>query len=108
MHVLFTTGVEQMSNLLASSDARRAMLAKCIMQVLRTAQSDLNPGSDQWWDASLVNDLGLDSLDVLELVSEIETQFEIEIPDELINHETIRSPRSVWMMIEPLTDTRQA
>ena len=33
-------------------------------------------------DAHLINDLGADSLHVVELVIEFETQYDIEIPDE--------------------------
>ncbi len=33
-------------------------------------------------EASFIDDLGADSLDIVELVMEIEKQFEIEIPDE--------------------------
>jgi acyl carrier protein len=33
-------------------------------------------------NASLRNDLGLDSLDIVELIMELEDEFEIEIPDE--------------------------
>ena len=33
-------------------------------------------------EASIVDDLGADSLDVVEIVMELEEEFEIEIPDE--------------------------
>ena len=33
-------------------------------------------------DSSFIDDLGADSLDIVELVMEIEKRFEIEIPDE--------------------------
>ncbi len=33
-------------------------------------------------DASFVDDLGADSLDIVELIMGIETEFDIEIPDE--------------------------
>lgn len=33
-------------------------------------------------EASFVNDLGADSLDVVELIMGLETEFDIEIPDE--------------------------
>ena len=33
-------------------------------------------------DASFVDDLGADSLDVVELIMGLETEFDIEIPDE--------------------------
>jgi acyl carrier protein len=33
-------------------------------------------------DANLVDDLGFDSLDLVELVIDIETEFDIDVPDE--------------------------
>ena len=33
-------------------------------------------------DANFVNDLGADSLNIVELVMQVEEQFDIEIPDE--------------------------
>ena len=33
-------------------------------------------------EASFIEDLGVDSLDIVELVMELEEEFEIEIPDE--------------------------
>jgi acyl carrier protein len=35
-------------------------------------------------DSNIVEDFGADSLDVVDLVMEIEEQFEIEIPDEAV------------------------
>jgi acyl carrier protein len=34
-------------------------------------------------DTSFVNDIGLDSLDQVELVMELEEEFDVEIPDEV-------------------------
>jgi acyl carrier protein len=34
------------------------------------------------WDASILDDLGADSLDVVELVMSLEDEFDIEVPDE--------------------------
>ena len=44
-------------------------------------------------EASLVDDLGADSLDIVELVMAMEEEFEIEIPDEAI--EKIQSVQDV-------------
>ena len=46
-------------------------------------------------DTSFVNDLGADSLDVVELVMELEEEFDINIPDE-----EVRSVRNVRQMCE--------
>lgn len=36
-------------------------------------------------DASLIGDLGLDSLDVIDLAMSIEDEFDIEVPDDAID-----------------------
>lgn len=55
-------------------------------------------------NASFQNDLGADSLDVVELVMEIEDEFDIEIPDE--NAETFKTVCDVVNYIESkLTET---
>lgn len=55
-------------------------------------------------NASFQNDLGADSLDVVELVMEIEDEFDIEIPDE--DSETFKTVCDVVNYIESkLTET---
>ncbi len=41
---------------------------------------------DMTMDTDIANDLGADSLDVVELLMSIEDDFEVEIPDEQIEH----------------------
>jgi acyl carrier protein len=45
--------------------------------------------SDVTANASILDDLGADSLDVVELVMALEEEFDIEVPDEAV--ETIRT-----------------
>ncbi len=47
-----------------------------VVEQLGVAESEVTP------DASFVEDLGADSLDVVELVMALEEEFDIEIPDE--------------------------
>ncbi len=47
-----------------------------IVQSLGVSAEEINP------DASFIDDLGADSLDIVELVMMIEKEFDIEIPDE--------------------------
>ena len=49
---------------------------KIIMEQLDVKEEDVTS------DASFVDDLGADSLDTVELVMELEEEFECEIPDE--------------------------
>lgn len=51
-------------------------LKEIIMEKLNVAEDQINP------DARFQEDLGADSLDVVELVMAIEEKFDIEIPDE--------------------------
>ena len=52
-------------------------------QVINLISEQLNVKLDEIKDSSeLVGDLGADSLDAVEIVMEIEEEFEIEIPDE--------------------------
>lgn len=51
------------------------IVSKCLL----VDKCDITP------DANIMQDLGADSLDVVELIIAIEREFEIEIPDEDIN-----------------------
>ncbi len=53
-----------------------AKIKEIIVEQLNVDESEVTP------DASFVDDLGADSLDVVELVMAIEEAFDIEIPDE--------------------------
>ena len=55
-----------------------------------TTDFDINK-NDAVPDANLIDDLGMDSLDFIEFIMELETEFEISIPDDLAeNIETIQ------------------
>jgi len=49
---------------------------KVVVEQLDVAEDEVTP------EASFVDDLGADSLDVVELVMGLEEEFDIEIPDE--------------------------
>ncbi len=49
-------------------------------------------------DASIVDDLGADSLDIVDLVMSLEDEFDTEIPDEAI--ETIKTVGDIVHFIE--------
>lgn len=44
-------------------------------------------------DSDIQEDLGADSLDVMDIMTEIEDEFEIEVEDEVI--ETLRTPQKI-------------
>ncbi len=54
-------------------------------------------------EANLLDDLGADSLDVVELVMAIEEEFGIEVPDE--DAENIRTLGDITTYIEARTET---
>ena len=49
---------------------------KILCQQLDVSEDEVTP------DASLVDDLSADSLDVVEILMELDTEFDIDIPDE--------------------------
>ncbi len=60
------------------SDALAEQIRKLVSEQLGVDQNQVTPR------ASILDDLGADSLDVVELVMAIEENFDIEIPDEAI------------------------
>jgi len=55
------------------------------IRALIAEQLDLNE-DDITIDSALIEDLGADSLDVVDLVMSIEDEFEVEVPDETIEN----------------------
>lgn len=53
-------------------------LQKIIAEQLEIDEDDIRPDSD------IVDDLGADSLDLVDLVMSIEDEFEMEVPDEAV------------------------
>ncbi len=51
-------------------------VTEIIMEQLGVSREEIRP------EASFIDDLGADSLDIVELVMAIEEEFDIEIPDE--------------------------
>ena len=63
-----------------------------IVEQLGVAAEEVTP------EASFIDDLGADSLDIVELVMAIEEAFDLEIPDE--DAERIQSVQDAWSYIE--------
>lgn len=66
--------------------------------LLRKHLPFLEPGRALAPDASLTG-LGLASLETVALLLDIEEQFNVEIPDELLTQETFETPVSLWQVI---------
>jgi acyl carrier protein len=58
------------------SDEIMAKLKELVIDRLNVEEDQIKP------DASFVEDLGADSLDIVELIMGIEEEFDVEIPDE--------------------------
>ena len=56
--------------------AMEERVTEIIMEQLGVSREEVRP------EASFIDDLGADSLDIVELVMAIEEEFDIEIPDE--------------------------
>lgn len=70
----------------------QAKVREIIMDKLGVEESQITP------EASFINDLGADSLDIVELVMGFETAFNIQIPDE--DAEKIQAVGDVYKYLE--------
>jgi acyl carrier protein len=46
--------------------------------------------------------LGVDSLDIIELVVQLEDTFDVEIPPDRVTPETFSTPASIWRLLRQL------
>ncbi|UBQ01866.1 acyl carrier protein [Curtobacterium sp. TXMA1] len=58
----------------------------------QTIPSDVD--DEQWWNSSLLGDIGLDSLAIVQLISEIEEQFDVELDDTQMTMDVFSTPRA--------------
>jgi acyl carrier protein len=65
---------------------------------LRAQARFLAAGADIDPDLSLAS-LGVDSLDIIELVVQIEGTFDVEIPPDRVTPETFSTPASIWRLL---------
>jgi acyl carrier protein len=63
-------------------------------------------GQDQIRPEHRLAELGLDSLNTVNLLLEIEDSFEIAVPDELLVAETFATAGALWTTVERLTQAR--
>ena len=74
------------------------MLDPELERILRTHARFLAPGTDIDPDLSIAS-LGVDSLDIIELVVQLEGKFDVEIPIEQVTPETFATPASIWRLL---------
>ena len=66
--------------------------------------SELHPEIDFSAEESLIDDGILDSLDIVSLVADIDTEFGITVPAEEIVPENFNSAEALWALIEKLDE----
>ena len=66
--------------------------------VLRAHARFLAPGTDIDPDLALAS-LGVDSLDIIELIVQLESKFDVEIPVDQVTPETFSTPASIWRLL---------
>ncbi len=67
-------------------------------KVVEILEEYVESGSEITMDSALVDDLGISSLDVINIISAFEDEFEIEIPDRVIP--TLRTVRDIVDYLE--------
>jgi acyl carrier protein len=67
-------------------------------KILRTHARFLAPDTEIDPDLSIAS-LGVDSLDIIELVVQLEGQFDVEIPLDQVTPETFATPGSIWRLL---------
>lgn len=51
-------------------------------------------------------DLGLDSMSVVQLLADLETRFDVDVPDDLLDEETFATVGSLWAAVAELLPAR--
>lgn len=74
------------------------------MEKLLEILSDLHDDVDFSVEEGLVDDGILDSLDIVSLVTEIDSEFDVRIPPEEIIPENFNSAKALWELIQKLDD----
>lgn len=65
---------------------------------------ELHPNVDFENNENLVNDSILDSLDIISLIAEIDSEFDVSIPAEEIVPDNFNSAKAIYALISRLSD----
>lgn len=74
------------------------MFSSELEQILRKHARFIATGTDINADTSLAS-IGVDSLDIIELIVQIEDNFDLEIPAEQVTPQTFATPASIWELL---------
>jgi acyl carrier protein len=83
-----------MQNTYPDADTVQARVVDLIRRIARL----LEPGEELPLDRELL-DAGVDSFGLLELITDLEMEFDIAIPDEMLTRETFQSARTVAELV---------
>ena len=74
------------------------------MDKLLAILQELHPDVDYDSCESLINDKILDSFDIITIITEINTEFDVAIPASEIIPENFNSAKALWALVEKLLD----
>ena len=74
------------------------------MDQLLEILNGLHPDVDYGTCSTLIDDKILDSFDIISIITEVSTQFDITIPASEIVPENFNSAQALWALIEKLED----
>ncbi len=74
------------------------------MEKLLEILQELHPDVDYDSCESLINDKILDSFDIITIITQINTEFDVAVPASEIIPENFNSARALWALVERLLD----
>lgn len=74
------------------------------METILNILSELHPDVDFETNTSLIDDKILDSFDIVTIVAEVNSEFDVAIPAEELVPENFNSAKALWALVERLMD----
>lgn len=74
------------------------------MEKLLEILQELHPDVDYSSCESLINDKILDSFDIITIITQINTEFDVAVPASEIIPENFNSAKALWALVERLLD----
>ena len=74
------------------------------MEDLLNILNDIHPDVDYETCTTLIDDKILDSFDIISIITEINSEFDVAIPADQIIPENFNSAKALWALVEGLLD----
>ena len=74
------------------------------MEELLNILNEIHPDVDYDTCTTLIDDKILDSFDIISIITEINTEFDVAIPADQIVPENFNSAQALWALVEGLLD----